>query len=545
MNNRLKVFLSFYKPYRKLFAADLLTAAIAAGTAVLFPLCIRYITREPQNTQLIMYMGGALLLLILIQAGASYVYDYYGHAMGAMMERDMRNRLFAHYQRLSFSFYDRQKTGKLMTRITNDLLSLAELFHHAPEDYMIYAVKFFGSFAVMLAVNVRLSLTVLAFLPILGVFVMLGAKKLNYIYKRSYDKIADVNALVEENISGIRVVQGFTAEQGEIDRFEAENDRFLERRKDIYRNESIYMTVGIGIITQLILATVVVVGALAVGGSTLSLDVSDLLTFVLYVGNLTEPIIKLSHMTQQLQEGLAGFGRYMEIMSVQPEIADSPQAKDMLNMRGHVEFKSVSFRYDENGEFVLKDMSLDVKPGEYVAIVGASGAGKTTLCSLIPRFYDVSAGELLIDGANVRDITLASLRRNVGVVFQDVYLFAGTVKENILYGKPGASDDEIISAAKAANAHEFIMKLPNGYDTEVGHRGVRLSGGQKQRISIARVFLKNPPIIILDEATSALDNESERAVQASLERLAVDRTTFVIAHRLSTIENADRVIELK
>ena len=461
--------------------------------------------------------------------------------MGAMMERDMRRELFEHYQKLSFSFYDGQKTGQLMSRITNDLLSLSELYHHGPEDYIIYLVKFIGAFVILININVQLTIAVFVFLPFMAVFAFYFNKKMHIALKKNKERIGDVNAQVEDNLSGIRVVKSFTNEEVEKKKFAYENNRFLESRKSTYRNES-YLYNGMSAFVQLITVTVIVFGGVSIVNA--SLDLPDLITFLLYIGNLIEPIQKLTQMTMQLQEGIDSFERFIEILELEPDIQDVANAVELRDAKGNVRFKDVGFRYHEDYDFVLENLSLDVKAGEYIALVGTSGVGKTTLCSLIPRFYEVSQGEIFLDGINIKNIRLSSLRSNVGVVQQDVYLFSGTVLDNISYGKLSASMEEIIEAAKNANAHEFIMKLPEGYNTDIGQRGAKLSGGQKQRLSIARVFLKNPPVLIFDEATSALDNESENVVQYSLESLAKNRTTFVIAHRLSTIRNAKRIVVL-
>jgi ATP-binding cassette, subfamily B, bacterial len=547
MKFNVKKFLSYYKPYLGLFVSVLLCSFIVAALSLVFPLLTRYITKNVLEGGMANAMGGilkvgaAMFALVIVQNVCTVYYDYRGHSLGAMMERDMRKELFGHYQKLSFSFYDEQKTGKLMSRINNDLLSLTELYHHGPEDYIIYLVKFFGAFIILFNINVKLTLAVFMFLPVMAVFSLYFNKKISIAIQRNYDRIGDINAQVEDNLSGIRVVKSFANEEIEKKKFDYENNRFLESRKSIYWNES-YLYNGMATLTQLITVTVIVFGGANIVGA--SLDLADLITFLLYIGNLIEPIQKLTHITRQLQEGVASFGRFMEIMNIEPDIKDSANAVELKNVSGNLEFRNVGFKYKENYDHVLKDLSLDVKAGEYVALVGSSGVGKTTLCSLIPRFYEVNEGEVLLDGINIKDIKLDSLRRNVGVVQQDVYLFSGTVLENIRYGKPHASREEVIEAAKRANAHEFIMRLPDGYDTDIGQRGVKLSGGQKQRLSIARVFLKNPPILIFDEATSALDNESEKVVQDSLEHLAKDRTTFVIAHRLSTIRNAKRIVVL-
>ncbi len=547
VNPRAKKFLSYYKPYWRLFISVMLCALTGAGITLVLPLCVRYVTKNILEDHLsngleqIYRVGAFMLLLVLLQAACSYFVDYRGHSLGAMMESDLRSELFDHFQKLTFRFYDEHRTGQLMSRITNDLFSLAELYHHGPEDYLIYLVKFVGAFVILVQINLKLTLAVFLFLPLLAAYSFYFNKKMHTALKRNKERIGDINAQVEDTLSGIRVVKSFTNEETEKKKFAEENYRFLESRKLGYKSEA-YLFNGVGAITQFITVAVIVFG----GASILhaSLDLADLITFLLYIGNLIEPIQKITHMTQQFQEGVTGFERFLEIIELEPEIQDSPQAIELQHVQGNVEFRDVAFKYHENHDYVLKNISLEVKAGEYVALVGSSGVGKTTLCSLIPRFYEVSEGEICIDGFNIKDVTLSSLRRNIGVVQQDVYLFAGSVYENIRYGKPDASREEIMTAAKQAGAHEFILKLPDGYDTYIGQRGVKLSGGQKQRLSIARVFLKNPPILIFDEATSALDTENEKVVQDSLEQLAQNRTTFVIAHRLSTIRNAKRILVL-
>jgi ATP-binding cassette subfamily B protein len=547
MSSRTKKFFSYYKAYLPVFLSVMFCAFLVAGITLLFPLLTRYITKTVleggvSNALGEIYRVGALMvaLIPLYTACNSYV-DYRGHAMGAMMESDMRAELFDHYQKLPFRFYDDQRTGQLMSRLTNDLFSLAEFYHHAPEDYLIYSIKFIGAFLVLININLELTVAVFLFLPLLAVFSLHFTKKLNYAFRQSWERIGDVNAQVEDTLSGIRVVKSFVNEETEKKKFAYENNRFLESRKSIYLNET-YIWQGVDAITKLITVTVVIYGSVNIVHARL--DLADLITFLLYIGNFIEPIQKLTHMTEQFQQGITGFHRFMDILEIQPEIRDAANVIELDDVRGNVEFKNVGFRYRDDHAHVLKNISLKVNAGETIAIVGTSGVGKTTLCSLIPRFYEVTEGEILLDSINIRDIQLRSLRRNVGVVQQDVYLFAGTVAENIRYGKPAASQAEVIEAAKRANAHDFILSLPDGYDTDIGQRGVKLSGGQKQRLSIARVFLKDPPVLIFDEATSSLDNESERVVQESLEELARDRTTFVIAHRLSTIRNARRILVL-
>lgn len=547
MNSRIRKLLSYYKPYRGLFFADMACAFVVSATALLLPLCANYIIKNvlqsgvPDAHMRIYSMGAVMLALLLVHVSCNMFVDYQGHMMGAMMERDIRNELFDHYQKLSFGFYDEQKTGQLMTRITNDSFDLAELFHHGPEDIIISLLNFFGAFIIMLTINVQLAVSVFFFLPIMAVFTIYFNQKMKIALRRSHDRIGDINAQVEDTLSGIRVVQSFTNEEIEKRKFVYENNRFLASRSAGYKREA-YFTAGMISFIQLLTIAVIVFGGISILNDSLGL--ADLITFLLYVGLLIEPIRRFSNFTRLYQEGIAGFDRFMEILEVEPDIQDAPNAIELAHVQGNIEFLDVTFKYKEDHDYVLRNISLEIRAGEYIALVGASGVGKTTLCSLIPRFYEINAGKILLDGKDIRDICLRSLRMNIGIVQQDVYLFAGTVAENIRYGKLDASRDEIIEAARKANAHDFIMELPQGYDTDIGQRGVKLSGGQKQRVSIARVFLKDPPVIILDEATSALDNDSERAVQISLEKLTEDRTTLVIAHRLSTIKNAQRIVVL-
>jgi ATP-binding cassette subfamily B protein len=547
VNSRSKKFLSYYKPYLRWLWADLACAFVVSATLLLLPLCTRYITKDilasglPNALDQIYLMGAVMLALMALHAVCNTFVDYQGHMMGAMMESDMRRELFDHYQKLSFRFYDEQKTGQLMTRLTNDSFAMAELYHHGPEDIVISFFNFVGAFIILLYINVKLALLVFLFLPVMAVFAYYFNRKMKKAMRTSRDRIGDINAQIEDTLAGIRVVKSFTNEAIERAKFEYENNRFVESRREEYKNEA-YFYEGMLIFTQLMSIAVIVFGGAAIVNA--SLDLADLLTFLLYIGILIEPIKRFSNFTRLYQEGMTGFERFMEVLEIEPDIKDSPNAIELPHVQGRVDFQSVSFQYKAENGYVLKNVSLTIKAGEYIALVGASGVGKTTLCSLIPRFYEVSQGKILLDGIDIRDIRLCSLRSHIGIVQQDIYLFAGTVADNIRYGKLNASREEIIEAAKKANAHEFIMALSQGYDTDIGQRGVKLSGGQKQRLSIARVFLKDPPVIIFDEATSALDNESEKAIQSSLERLANNRTTLVIAHRLSTIRNAQRIVVL-
>ncbi|CDD66732.1 putative uncharacterized protein [Firmicutes bacterium CAG:882] len=540
-------FFSYYKPYKGLFFADMFFAIMGAAVTLVIPLIIRYITgtvifyEADEALKIILKLALLMVGLVLLEAYCNFFIAYQGHIMGAKMEYDMRNEIFAHYQRLSFNFFDDQKVGQLMSRVTNDLFEIAELFHHGPENIVISIIKFIGSFAILASINIKLTLVAFAIIPFMFAYAYYFNKKMKAAFKRNRAKIADINATIEDNLSGIRVVKSFANEEAEMEKFREGNSHFVKTKKNSYLYMGGFHS-GLGAFMTLINIIVIVAGAVFITKGIV--DVTVLITFLLYVNNFTEPVKKLINFTETFQNGVSGYERFLEIMSIEPAIKDKENAVGKNDFRGDVTFRDVSFRYNDKNEYVLNHVSLDVKAGEYVALVGSSGAGKTTLCSLIPRFYDVTDGSICVDGVDVRDLKLKCLRNNIGIVQQDVYLFAGSIIENIRYGRPGASDEEVYEAAKKANAHEFIMSLPEGYDTDIGQRGIKLSGGQKQRLSIARVFLKNPPILIFDEATSALDNESEKVVQESLETLAADRTTFVIAHRLSTIRNAERILVL-
>ena len=546
-NGKWKKFLSYYKPYKKMFAADMFFACMGAGVTLVIPLIIRYITNDviyrelSESLHMILTLTIVMAALIILECYCNYFIAYYGHIMGAKMEYNMRNEIFAHYQKLSFSFYDNQKVGQLMSRVTNDLFDISELFHHGPEDLVISIIKLIGSFSILLSVNWRLALTAFAIVPVMLAYAFYFNVKMKRAFVKNRARIADINAQIEDNLSGIRVVKSFANEDMEMDKFKAGNDRFVESKKESYKYMGLYHS-GLGAFTTLISVIVIATGAVFITKDLIT--ITDLITFLLYINNFTEPIKKLISFTEQFHNGASGYTRFLEILEIHPDIEDAPNALELKNAKGDITFENVSFHYEENSETVLSDLNLHVNAGEYIALVGTSGVGKSTLCSLIPRFYDVSGGRILIDGRDIRDFTVKSLRNNIGIVQQDVYLFTGSVMDNIRYGRPDATEAEIVAAAQNANAHEFIMNLPEGYDTNIGQRGIKLSGGQKQRLSIARVFLKNPPILIFDEATSALDNESERVVQESLEKLAKGRTTFVIAHRLSTIRNAQKILVL-
>ena len=547
MENKKKKLSAYYKPYKGLFLADMVFAMIGAAITLVIPLMVRYITgtvvllpiEEASST--IIRLGIFMVLLVVVEGYCNYFIGYYGHVMGAKIEHDMRNEIFGHYQKLSFAFFDNQKVGHLLSRITSDLFDITELLHHGPEDVVISAIKLLGAFIILLMINAKLAFVAIGFVVIMLLYAVAMNGRMRGAFRENRARIADINSQIEDSLSGIRVVKSFSNEETEMDKFEEGNSRFVDSKKKSYRYMGTYNS-GMGVFS-----TLITVGSLLMGAWLMmkgELSTADLVTFLLYINNFTEPVKKLVNFTEQFQNGYSGYERFLEIMSIAPDIKDKEDAQSLDRVQGEIQFEDVSFHYSENKENVLSHVNLDVKPGEYVALVGSSGAGKTTLCSLIPRFYDVTGGAVRLDGIDIRDVKLKDLRRQIGIVQQDVYLFAGTILENIRYGKPEATDEEVVNAAMAANAHEFIMSLPEGYNTDIGQRGVKLSGGQKQRLSIARVFLKNPPVLIFDEATSALDNESEKIVQHSLELLAKDRTTFVIAHRLSTIRNAERILVL-
>ncbi|WP_297103830.1 ABC transporter ATP-binding protein [uncultured Devosia sp.] len=528
--------------------AVLACAVLVSVTAIALPLLANLIVTRlpelagsPDAVGELLKLGGILLAIFAVQALATYFVDYRGHVMGARIEAQVRSELFEHCQRLSFSFYDRQRTGQLMSRITNDSLWLGELFHHGPEDLAISVLKFAGAMAVLIWIDPIIALSIAGLLPFAIGYALYFNNKMNIALRTSKERIAGVNERVEDALGGVRVVQSFANEADEMARFEAENARFLRSRSDGYRSEALLWS-GMDGFAQLVTIVVIVLGAMRMLSG--EIEAAGLLTLLLCVGVLLDPIKRFDNFIRLWQEGYTGFVRAMELLETDPDIADAPEAHALERVRGAIAFDNVSFRYESDAPGVLSGLSLTIRPGEFVALVGPSGVGKSTLCSLIPRFYDVDAGKVTLDGQDVRQVTLSSLRRNVGVVQQDVYLFSGTVADNLRYGRPDASEDEIIAAAKAANAHDFITFLPQGYDTDIGQRGVKLSGGQKQRLTIARAFLKNPPVLIFDEATSALDNESERAIQQSLMTLVKGRTTLVIAHRLSTVRHADRILVL-
>ena len=543
----LKRLLAYYKPHMKMFWADMFFAAVSAGIALSIPLIVRYVTNTliylpaEEIVQKIVLIAIGLVLLIGVDFFCKFFIGNYGHVMGAKIEYNMRAEIFNHMQKLSFTFYDDQKVGQLMSRITTDLFDITELLHHGPENIILSVLKIAGALAILTSINPTLTLAAFVVLPFMFAYAFVLNRKMKGAFRRNRQKIAEINAQIEDNLSGIRVVKSFANEEVENEKFKVGNDGFLSAKKNSYFFMGSFQA-GVGSFTTMIQVCVIVVGSLLIAKG--QLEITDLLTFLLYIGVFTDPIRTLIDFTEQFQNGYSGFERFLEIMDTEPDIADTPDAVELTDVKGDIAFEDVTFRYNDNSETVLNHVNLQVPAGSYMALVGSSGAGKTTLCSLIPRFYDVNSGTIRIDGKDIRKVTLKSLRSQIGIVQQDVYLFAGTIYENIAYGKPGATMEEVVAAAKNANAHDFIMSFPDGYDTDIGQRGIKLSGGQKQRLSIARVFLKNPPILIFDEATSALDNESEKVVQDSLESLAKNRTTFVIAHRLTTIQNAQKILVL-
>lgn len=547
MNKNLKKMMTYYRPYRKIFWADMFFAILDAAVALSIPLIIRYITSkvvfmEPdQALHKIIMLGITMVFMVAVGCYSKFFICNYGHVMGAKIEYDMRAEIFGHFQKLSFSFYDEEKVGQLMSRITSDLFDISELMHHGPENIVISMLKILGAFVILLNISPRLTVAAFLMIPFMIVYAYFVNRHMRKAFRQNRIKIAEINAQIEDNLSGIRVVKSFANEDIEQKKFRVGNEGFLNAKRNSYHYMGAFQA-GLGSFTTLIQVCVIVAGTYFIMHG--SVDVNDLITFILYISVFTDPIRTLIDFTEQFQNGYSGFERFMEIMSIEPDIEDSEDAIEAPALKGNICFQDVSFAYNDSTPEVLSHVSMNVPAGSYMALVGSSGAGKTTLCSLIPRFYEVTSGRITIDGMDIRKMTLKSLRNQIGIVQQDVYLFAGSVYENILYGKPDATEEEVYQAAKNANAHEFIMSLPEGYQTDIGQRGIKLSGGQKQRLSIARVFLKNPPILIFDEATSALDNESERVVQESLEHLAKNRTTFVIAHRLSTIRNAEKILVL-
>ena len=541
----LKRFIHYYKPYRTVFFLDLLCAAVISLIDLVYPQILRaatnsLFTRDSSTIlKMLLPIGIGLFVMYTIQSLCKYYVSYQGHMMGANMERDMRQQLFEHYETLSFSYYNSHNSGQMMSKLVSDLFDIAEFAHHGPENLFISLIKIIGSFIFLFLINWRLAIPLAVIVVIMFFFSMKQNKRMQETFMENRRKIGDVNASLQDTLGGIRVVQSFANEEIEKKKFSKSNHAFLLSKDANYNCMGGFMGWNLFFQGMMYLVTLVFGGYLIAHGQ---MDPTDLAMYALYIGIFISPIQILVELAEMIQKGFSGFRRFLDVMDTEPSIQDKPDAKDLTDVKGLVSYEDVSFCYDDDDTPVLQNVSFQIPAGRSIALVGPSGGGKTTICNLLPRFYDVTGGRITIDGKDVRGLTLKSLRNNIGIVQQDVYLFCGTIKENIAYGKPGASMDEIVDAAKRANIHDFVMSLPDGYDTYVGERGTRLSGGQKQRISIARVFLKNPPILILDEATSALDNESERHIQKSLEALAKNRTTITIAHRLSTIRNADEII---
>ena len=543
--NTLKKFISYYRPYRAVFYFDLFCAAVISVVDLAYPQLLRSLTKTLFTGNKSAILGALpwlfliLLIMYTIQSLCKYYVTCQGHIMGAKMERDMRKQLFEHYEKLSFSYYSTHNSGQMMSKLVSDLFDISELAHHGPENLFISLVKIIGSFVFLFLINQKLALPLLLLVILMILFSIRQNKKMQQTFLENRIRIGDINASLQDTLSGIRVVQSFANEDTELHKFNHSNEAFLESKKDNYRCMGTFMSSNLFFQGMMYLTTLIYGGYLIAMGQ---MQAADLAMYALYIGIFISPIQILVELVEMLQKGLSGFRRYLEVVETEPEIQDKEGAIDLENVKGDVCYDNVSFHYSDDNKTVLSQVSIHIPAGKSVALVGPSGGGKTTICSLLPRFYDVTAGKVTIDGKDVRDLTLKSLRNQIGMVQQDVYLFDGTIRENIAYGKPDATDEEIKEAARRANMDDFIMQLPKQYDTYLGEKGTRLSGGQKQRISIARVFLKNPPILILDEATSALDNESERYIQKSLEELAKNRTTITIAHRLSTIKRSDEII---
>ena len=540
-----KKFIPYYSPYRAVFVLDLICAAMISLIDLAYPQILRTMTKtvfagkSSAILQVLLPIGVAMLIMYIVQALCKYYVSYQGHMMGANMERDMRQQLFDHYEKLSFSYYDQNNSGQMMSKLVSDLFDISEMAHHGPENLFISLIKIIGSFVFLFVINRWLAIPLLVLVFFMILFSYSQNRRMQATFMDNRQKIGDINSSLQDTLAGIRVVQSFANEEIERDKFRHSNENFLHSKDANYRCMGSFMSGNLFFQGLMYLVTLVFGGWLIAKGQ---METADLAMYALYIGIFISPIQILVELTEMMQKGLSGFRRFLAVVETEPDIVDAEDAKPLENVKGTVEYKDVSFHYSDDDTLVLSDVSFRIDAGKSIALVGPSGSGKTTICSLLPRFYDVTGGSIQIDGKDIRSLSLESLRNNIGLVQQDVYLFCGSIKDNISYGKPGASIKEIIDAAKKANIHDFIMSLPDGYDSYVGERGTRLSGGQKQRISIARVFLKNPPILILDEATSALDNESERWIQHSLEELAKNRTTITIAHRLSTIRNADEIL---
>ena len=543
--NTIKKFIHYYGPYKAVFFIDLICAAVISLVDLAYPQILRTMTKTlfTQDKDMILHalpvIAASLFVMYIVQSLCKYYVTYQGHMMGAKMERDMRRELFDHYQELSFSYYSRNNSGQMMSKLVSDLFDISEFAHHGPENLFISLVKIVGAFIFLFFINKKLALPLILLVIVMFVFSFRQNAKMQETFMENRRKIGDVNASLQDTLSGIRVVQSFANEDIERAKFKKSNEAFLVSKRDNYHCMGSFMSSNLFFQGMMYLVTLVYGGYLIAQGE---MQTADLAMYALYIGIFISPIQILVELVEMMQKGLSGFRRFLDVMETESEIRNADNAAELTDVKGHVRYDHVSFHYNDDETPVLSDISIDIPAGKSIALVGPSGSGKTTICSLLPRFYDVTDGSITVDGKDIRGLTLKSLRSQIGMVQQDVYLFDGTIKDNIAYGKPGASDEEIIKAAKCASIHDFIMELPDKYDTYVGERGTRLSGGQKQRISIARVFLKNPPILILDEATSALDNESERWIQKSLEELSKNRTTITIAHRLSTIRDADEII---
>ena len=543
--NTIKKFIHYYGPYKAVFFIDLICAAVISLVDLAYPQILRTMTKTlfTQDKDIILHalpvIAASLFVMYIVQSLCKYYVTCQGHMMGAKMERDMRRELFDHYQELSFSYYSRNNSGQMMSKLVSDLFDISEFAHHGPENLFISLVKIVGAFIFLFFINKKLALPLILLVIVMFVFSFRQNAKMQETFMENRRKIGDVNASLQDTLSGIRVVQSFANEDIERAKFKKSNEAFLVSKRDNYHCMGSFMSSNLFFQGMMYLVTLVYGGYLIAQGE---MQTADLAMYALYIGIFISPIQILVELVEMMQKGLSGFRRFLDVMETESEIRNADNAAELTDVKGHVRYDHVSFHYSDDETPVLSDISIDIPAGKSIALVGPSGSGKTTICSLLPRFYDVTDGSITVDGKDIRGLTLKSLRSQIGMVQQDVYLFDGTIKDNIAYGKPGASDEEIIKAAKCASIHDFIMELPDKYDTYVGERGTRLSGGQKQRISIARVFLKNPPILILDEATSALDNESERWIQKSLEELSKNRTTITIAHRLSTIRDADEII---
>ena len=543
--NTIKKFIHYYGPYKAVFFIDLICAAVISLVDLAYPQILRTMTKTlfTQDKNVILHalpvIAASLFVMYIVQSLCKYYVTCQGHMMGAKMERDMRRELFDHYQELSFSYYSRNNSGQMMSKLVSDLFDISEFAHHGPENLFISLVKIVGAFIFLFFINRKLALPLILLVIVMFVFSFRQNAKMQETFMENRRKIGDVNASLQDTLSGIRVVQSFANEDIERAKFKKSNEAFLVSKRDNYHCMGSFMSSNLFFQGMMYLVTLVYGGYLIAQGE---MQTADLAMYALYIGIFISPIQILVELVEMMQKGLSGFRRFLDVMETESEIRNADNAAELTDVKGHVRYDHVSFHYSDDETPVLSDISIDIPAGKSIALVGPSGSGKTTICSLLPRFYDVTSGSITVDGKDIRGLTLKSLRSQIGMVQQDVYLFDGTIKDNIAYGKPGASDEEIIKAAKCASIHDFIMELPDKYDTYVGERGTRLSGGQKQRISIARVFLKNPPILILDEATSALDNESERWIQKSLEELSKNRTTITIAHRLSTIRDADEII---